>query len=381
MKNILKFIQLFVLIVMAAGLCGFYMLSGSELSGSSLIAFTNKSQPTLENYHKGIWTKAVKTRFDKRNIISRRVIVPIHQTVFPKDVIRYSIPISIGSTDIESMLDTGSPGIRVLPGTMHQSDFVATNHITSEHYGSGVLLKGVIARATVSVGGITSGMPINIAAVETVKCDSQHPNCAASHVSQQNYRIGGGSTGKGFKAIVGVNLAANGRVNNPLPELGVYKWIIILPRPGDTQPGALILNPDKKDLTGYTLFQLDTASSPHDGIPSTITNLRTNKQVNGPAMLDTGAPGVHVVTNVPQRRRLRFKVGDKGQISFTSQSGNLSPMTFTASDKGAAHVKVSLPKKKQPNNGVYAGILPFFNYSVFYDSEHNIIGLKLRERH
>lgn len=377
MKRILKFVQLIALLIIVIEIFQFYLTNNSELFGSSLNVFTNKSQDALKNYTKK--NEFLETQVDKYSAISKRVIVPVHQTVLSNDIIRYSIPITIGGTKLEGMLDTGSPGIRILPVVTKNSDLKLTNRITTEHYGSGVALKGVIAQAEVVIGNIESKNLINIAAVETVMCDSQHPKCAASRISQQNYRIGGGSTGKGFKAIIGVNLAANGRVNNPLPRLGVTKWIIILPKPGEKNPGNLILNPDKADLTGYTLFQLDTTSNPRDGISACITNLRTNKQVCGPAILDTGAPGVHVVTNEIKKKKLRFKVGDEGQIKFSNQTGDLPPMKFKESPKGAAHIKVSLPKKHQPDNAIYAGILPFFTYSVFYDSEHDIIGLKLRK--
>jgi len=55
-------------------------------------------------------------------------------------------------------------------------------------------------------------------------------------------------------------------------------------------------------------------------------------------------------------------------------------MTITNSARGAAHIKVSPPKGHQPDNGVFAGILPYFKYSVLYDSEHEVIGLKPRNR-
>jgi len=278
MRTTIKAIQLFSAVFICIILCGFCPTHSSNSDGSH--ATSNKS----------------------KSVFSNRVIVPIHQKVLQNGVIRYSIPLSIGNTHIEGMLDTGSPGIRILPGTAHHGDFTLTNQTANIHYGSGVLLKGVIARASVTIGGIRSGMPINVTAVEKITCDSQHPHCAASKVSQQDYRIGGGATGEGFKAIVGVDIGARGMVNNPLPELGVHEWIIVLPRPGDMQPGALILNPNKKDIKGYTFFKLDTTSNPRDGIPSSITNLRTNKQVDGPAMLDTGAPGIHIVTKERKRQ-------------------------------------------------------------------------------
>ncbi|MGH8127431.1 MAG: TonB-dependent receptor [Gammaproteobacteria bacterium] len=42
-----------------------------------------------------------------------------------KGVIRYALPISIGRTRLEAMLDTGSTGLRVLPGATQPGDFVS----------------------------------------------------------------------------------------------------------------------------------------------------------------------------------------------------------------------------------------------------------------
>jgi hypothetical protein len=95
-------------------------------------------------------------------------------------------------------------------------------------------------------------------------------------------------------------------------------------------------------------------------------------------MLDTGMPGIHVVTRERKRKQLRFKKGDEVRISFTSKNGNVEPINFKASSKGPTHIKVTPPKGNQPSSGVFAGVLPYFTYRVLYDSDHGIIGLKLR---
>lgn len=306
---------------------------------------------------------------------SKRVVVPIYQVVLHNDDIRYWIPITIGHTRLKGMLDTGSTGIRILPGSTHQGDFTATNQKSTYGYGSGVRLKGVIANATVSVGSFRGNTPIHIHAVQTVGCYPNKPNCPASHVSQQDYRIGGdGVSGQGFKAIVGVSLKQAGVVN-PLPANGVRTWIIILPKPGDSKPGMLILNPDKADLNGFTTFQIARASGAYDGIPGCLTAVRTNRQICGLTLFDSGKPAI-TVNLQPNGQRFRFRAGDAARFNFGS-STTLPSMTFSVTARGAAHIRVS-PSKNGRQNMIYAGIIPYINYSVFYDSDHEVIGLKSR---
>ncbi len=321
------------------------------------------------------------THVSEAPAFSGRMVVPIYQKVFGNHTLRYSIPITIGHTKLEAMLDTGSPGIQLLPGATQFGDFTATTQKTNIHYGSGIKLDGVVANALISIGNFHSNTRVPISAVQIIGCDSAHHHCPVSQMPQQDYRIGGtGNPREGFQAIIGINLAAHAKVNNPLPEMGIHTWIIILPKPGDKKPGELILNPEQADLAGYTLFHLNLASTPKDGITSCITNLRTNKKVCGPTMLDTGKPGITVISaREGNNHPSRFRVGDPVTINFTNQNGeSLTPELFTDNADGAGHIRVSPPKKHQIDNSVYAGILPFFDYSVLYESNQNIIGLKTR---
>jgi len=60
----------------------------------------------------------------------------------------------------------------------------------------------------------------------------------ASLVSAAQYGIqGDGLPGEGFVAIMGVNMGHD-PVPNPLIALGVKRWIVELPRPGETTPAS-----------------------------------------------------------------------------------------------------------------------------------------------
>ena len=243
-----------------------------------------------------------------------RVVIPIHQRVFGNQTIRYSIPITIGETKLEAMLDTGSPGIWVLPGATKPGDFTTTTQKSNINYGSGVKLNGHIANAMISIGNVQSNAPVSISAVQTIGCDSAHHHCPVSQMPQQDYRIGGaGNPREGFEAIIGINLSARAKVKNPLPEMGIHSWIIILPKPGRKKPGELILNPDQADLAGYVLFHMNMTYVPKDGIPSCITNLRTHKKVCGSTMFNTGSLAL---VSFPDERVITILSGFRKVIRF-----------------------------------------------------------------
>ncbi len=329
----------------------------------------------------------------------RRVVIPVRQRVLGGSggVIRYSIPISIGGTRLEVMLDTGSTGLRVLPGAVPPGDFVATARSTAGSFGSGAQFKGVIANATIEVGGLRSADPVPFEAIQTVGCDSKKPHCGASHIAPQDFRIGGGGSGQGFKAIVGISLQPHYTMPNLLLALGAHAWIIVLPKPGGSRPGELILNPDPADRAGFTTFPLAKAPGAYDAIPGCLTimasrgqrsarnggrrrsgrAMNTGEQVCAPATLDTGAPGVNIM-QPSGGRRSRFQVGESARLSFGNGPAALPPLTFTVAANGAAHVGVLPTAKAGQSKTIHAGTLPYFTYAVLFDNANGLMGLKPR---
>ena len=307
----------------------------------------------------------------------QRVVVPVRQETVKSGGIRYSVSISIGHTRLRAMLDTGSTGIRILPGATSPSDLTPTQQDASYSYSSGVKLTGVLANALVAVGNLRGTQPISIDDVTHVGCIRGRPHCAASRVSQQAYRLGGRGN-RGFKAIMGISLAPSTAVN-PLPAIGAPTWILILPKPGDTQPGSLILNPNPADLAGFTDFQLNTSRKPIQALPGCLVNLRSNQKVCAPTILDSGTMSVNV--KMPSNNQgLSFTRGDQAQFTFKGRAGSVPPATFTVTARGLTRVSVKIKQAKhgQPPTSIMGGILPYFSYDVLYDSGSKVIGLKPR---
>ena len=155
----------------------------------------------------------------------RRVEVPIHQRVLSDGTVRYWIPVRIGnSRPIETMLDSGSIGLRILPGAISPDNYSMTDRPSTYGYGSGVRLNGNVANARVEIGGMAGEAPTAIQVVRTVDCFEKKPKCPASRIPQAAYGLGGdGLANQGFKAIIGIEMPPPGKeqpVFNPITHIG-----------------------------------------------------------------------------------------------------------------------------------------------------------------
>lgn len=190
-----------------------------------------------------------------------RVEVPVRQVKLSDGVIRYSVPVSIGgAAPIEAMFDTGSIGLRVLTAAVSGSQYTPTGIQRNFVYEGGLRFHGMIATAIVSIGGASTDSPIPFQVVQAVDCAETARNCPANKVSPEQFGIGGrGFPNEGFQAIVGVSMRspqAHMGAINPLSQIGNHVWIVVLPRPGDTAPGQLIINPSPTEISGFKPFQM-----------------------------------------------------------------------------------------------------------------------------
>jgi hypothetical protein len=281
------------------------------------------------------------------------------------------------------MLDTGSSGLRVLQGAVPESAYSMSDQSSVYRFTSGVRLNGVIAKAVVAIGGAPSEAPIPIQIARSVDCASDAPRCPASRVSAEDYRIGGdGLPRQGFRAIIGVNMGKADAVN-PLIRIGTHSWIILLPRPGDRNPGTLVLNPDSKDRSGYALFHTDeilsrssTAGGFHDAVPGCLVSEQDQKKNCGPTLLDTGAPGFHLSSSKPSDLS-GSRPGSHMEIAFKNDQGAEINVKFTAEANRPSKI-ISELRPNQPRTRISAGSLPYFSLSVLYDEEQSVVGLKAR---
>jgi hypothetical protein len=310
-------------------------------------------------------------------IAAERIEVPIKTTVLTDGEIRYSVPIRIGDAGpIDAVLDTGSTGLRVLSTALPERAYSASDQTSIMGFNSGDRLIGVIASAVVKIGQASTDAAIPFQIVRSVECLTRLPHCPASRVRFADYRLGGnGVPRQGYGAIFGIKMRSADGVN-PLVQAGANSWIVTLPRPGETRPGMLILNPASGDRSGYTLFPVNGGAFFHDHIAGCLVRVSPPKQVCGPTELDTGASELLILS--PNASDLSgWKAGQSLEIVFKNPEGaELSTKSVVDSNRLSHIFTIHLPEATR----IYmsAGLLPYFAFSVLYDAENDVIGLKRR---
>lgn len=301
-----------------------------------------------------------------------RVELPIRQTALPDGELRYSISVKIGTTDVDAMLDTGSTGLRVLPGTLQAADFTPGDREDHYSYGSGARYNGVIAHAVLSAGGVSG--EVSFQDIRTVDCVEKQPHCPATRMAAADYGIGGSGIPKqGFRAIFGV-LFAEAEVDNPLMGLGVARWIVILPRPGDSAPGSLILNPGDDEIEGYTMFRLPMPKV-GSAIPGCLLNENTQARICGRILFDSGANGTLVESHAAIDG-YPWPAGTIAAMVLLDENGHKGGTSFAVGPEPYAKMAID-PTSDLPFNRI-SGAVPYFGLAVLYDARQGEIGIKPR---
>lgn len=311
-----------------------------------------------------------------------RVEIPIHASRLASGAERFSVEIRIGGVPVEAMLDTGSAGLRVLSAGAAGAVTQPTGRKTQGTYGSGVRLVGEGARTTVEFGPLKSDTTIEL--ISKAECVEEKPNCPASRIAQNRYRIGGDAErGEGFVAILGVGLRRSDSPN-PLRRLGNGRWIVILPLPSERE-GKLILNPTEADLAGYQTIALDPQPRPDpDGAPTwwdnhlrgCVTDVDAKAPTCMPTMLDSGAPGFRITVNADPKPN--WRQGTHVAFAVVTAGDKVLQAPFTVGEAPGTAVRYARPTTDKFPEEINAGFYPYFAFAVSYDSKAGKIGLKPR---
>ena len=183
--------------------------------------------------------------------------IPIREVVLSDGERRYGVSIKVGGTTIEAGLDSGSTGLRILPGILAEADAKGGGESDRYSYGAGTQFDGEVGTGTLTIGDLSGQSTMQL--IKVVGCRSDSPHCPASRIPLSQFGIqGSGLPGEGFRAILGVNMA-NADVASPFIAIGAKHWIIELPRPNSGQTGKIILDPDDNDVQGFTLMSIVSA--------------------------------------------------------------------------------------------------------------------------
>jgi hypothetical protein len=304
----------------------------------------------------------------------------IHQSVLSNGARRYAVAVQVGGTSLLAALDTGSTGLRILPGVLAPRDVTATPEAETYGYASGSRYEGVVGEAALAIGGAKGRGPVHL--IRSIGCFVYLPHCPASRTTLDKYGIASdGLPDEGFKAILGIDMAP-GRVGNPLRFLGAQRWIVDLPRPGEG-PGRLILNPTPEETRGYIMVPLaapyahERGGGLHDAVPGCLSNPAARARACGVVLMDTGAPGL-AVANASLGAE-PWPDGATAALELFDTSGGLAvreALTLGLRDQGT---RLTYRRETRVFGVViYAGIAPYFAYSVLYDPRRQMIGLKPR---
>jgi hypothetical protein len=294
---------------------------------------------------------------------------------------RFSIPIVIGGTVINAMLDTGSSGLRIIKGAVPDSAFSCVAAMTSTYsYHNGLELDGFVARANVgfisAVDAVATPAPINVMYVDQVGCTSSVPDCSANGASIDDFTAFGG-----FKAILGVRMRnAVDSIGSPLAQLpGQPSFVVHAPAYGGTS-GTLTVGPvDTSEFATLQLPAFDsvtlangtTAWDDRYGIPACLDDATSGVDYCEPAEWDTGNPPTFIEWPAATGDSV---LGSGSQISVTI--GSLASYGFTV---GATPVPGIDEVDLEPASGsgfMNLGTALFFHDDALFDPLHGIVGLR-----
>jgi len=303
--------------------------------------------------------------------VAPRVEVPIRQVTLSNGDRRYVVTVRIAGREVDAGVDSGSTGLRVMPRALPPEAVGAKGEEVRYSYGSGVTFAGRAISVPVAIGA-TGDIHVRIQRVDKLGCKPEKPDCAGVRVPIDRFGIqGDGLPGEGFAAILGIGLKSDA-VPNILQALGARRWIIELPRPGDTAPGRLVLNPDDAEISAYQTVKM--LSDDGNTVAGCLAFQPPEKPICGPARLDTGAPGLRVVDGgrhapVAQGAPARLEIGDRsggfGIDIIIGRRDQASRLTF---DENPHFSQTQL----------FFGLAPYFAWSVLYDPGARTIGLKAR---
>jgi hypothetical protein len=311
-----------------------------------------------------------------------RVELPIKAERLASGSERFSVSILVGGKPVEAMLDTGSSGLRVLKNAIEGASLRMTGRRSQGVYGSGVRLVGEAADTVVQFGPLQTDTTIDL--TTKAECVPEKPDCAASKIAQDRYRIGGDAEkGEGFVAILGTGLRRSDSPN-PLRRLGSGRWIVILPRPGQGD-GRLIINPSDAEMQGFQMFSLEPQPRPDLRGDPTYWDNRLNgclidedarTKACEPTLLDTGAPGFRFTSKAEPKPN--WARGVHAALAFPLDGDQVMMSRFIVGAGPGTAVRYARPTTEHFPEGLNAGFRPFFAYAVLYDSKAGKIGLKPR---
>jgi hypothetical protein len=311
--------------------------------------------------------------------------IPMKVKTTADGTLRFSVQVQVGDAPpFAALLDTGSAGLRVLPGTVPDDAYESISSedvVASFHSGIGVA--GVVALARVTLGDRATLSPIPVMRITTVGCTKISTYCEAEGNDRDAF--------DGFGAILGVGMRSGScsRIGNPIAQLrGHPSYIVKAPAFGGTS-GTLELGPPESETASYGTIDLQqdaelsnlpdgTLSFHDDQVPVCLRDETSGASFCSGGMLDTGSPETQV--EWPSfTDSMTLPPGDRVSVTIGKKSPPAATYAFTiGADPKPGLDEVVVEGADGDASVVNLGTAVFFRQSVWFDQPHGRIGLTPR---
>ena len=306
-----------------------------------------------------------------------RLEIPIKEVVLSDGTPRYGLPLKIGQSEVLAGIDTGAAGLRVLPDALARGDVQPGPETENYSFGSGAQLHGSRGKARVTVGGQSAQASLHL--VTKVDCVAGKPRCPGSLGLGYGF-LGNGLRGEGFRALLGGNMGRTS-IDHPLTVVGARRWIIELPRPGDSGQGRLIINPTDAEAAQFKSVRLAgqfreaDGGGLHDAVPGCLRNEANGERVCGLFTLDTGAYFIRVL-NAARYAKGPWADGAPLTLEIRGDEGTAATARMVVGGKGGQ--AVAFGAAPRPEVIVQLGTAPYLSHAVLYDPIRRRLGFKPR---
>jgi hypothetical protein len=272
-----------------------------------------------------------------------------------------------GGKSVPVLLDTGSPGLRLLPSAIG-SGATVTRRVIGATFGGGETFVGRVATARVTIGSLTTPSPIGVQVIQQVRCPSTQPKCNPNTYLQAAFGAAG--------AVGLMGIDTSDRFGN-----GIYSPLLQLSSPysngfslklAPTGSGTLTLgSPPVGPGTVTAPLTRSTAPtvSPNGG-PAYKRNVNMCWSAGGASRcaitdFDIGTPSTIIppkaLPNVPTATQSGAKFVAPGTSISVRTPGGSPVWSYTASPNyGNGLTQIS----SGGGAGFNTGIVPFYTHTI-----------------
>jgi len=305
-----------------------------------------------------------------------RVELPIETVHLSDGTDRYGVRITVGGKQVLAGIDTGASGLRVMPDIAQGMALEETRTEEVFAFGSGARPAGVIGKGKVGFGPLTGEATMHL--VKDVSCIASRPNCPGRLGKGYGF-LGNGLTGEGFRVLLGGSMGPT-TIDTPFTAVGAERWIIELPRPDETAPGRLVLNPTDAEVSGYRMASLVGGHAErdggglHDAVFGCLKHKTTARTLCGLVTFDTGAFFARLLNAPPNAPQ--WKAGDALELQLmTPDRQTVASMDWTT---GGPAEQIAYGTAPARGAVLQMGVAPYYAFSVLYDPARRRLGYKPR---